>query len=101
MSIIVACKRHFARYGIPDELLSDNAPHFTSSEFIDFAKSWEFSHVTSFSYYSRSNGKAESAVKIAKHLLMKCIKQNKDPWKAIFDWRNTPSENWAPAQPND
>ena len=99
--IIVACKQHFARYRIPDELLSDNASHFISSEFIDFAKSWEFSHVTSSPYYSRSNRKAESAVKIAKHLLIKCIKQSEDPWKAILDWRNNPSEKLCTTQSNN
>ena len=62
-NIILACKSHFARYGVPDELVSDNnAPQFTSTEFSEFSKSWEFSHVTSSPYYSRSNGKAESAV---------------------------------------
>ena len=91
-NIILACKSHFARYGVPDELVSDNAPQFTSTEFSEFSKSWEFSHVTSSPYYSRSNGKAESAVKIAKHLLTKCMKQKKDPWIAILEWRNIPNE---------
>ena len=36
------CKRHFAHYGIPDELISDNAAVFTGSEFTTFARSWEF-----------------------------------------------------------
>ena len=35
--IIRICKRHFARYSIPDELISDNAAVFTSSEFATFA----------------------------------------------------------------
>ena len=91
-NIISICKRHFARYGIPDEVISDDAAQFTGEEFATFAKSWEFSHNTTSPYYSRSNGKAESAVKIAKHLLTKCTKQKEDIWKAILDWRNTPND---------
>ena len=91
-NIICICKRHFARYGIPDELISDIAAVFTGSEFATFAKTWEFRPTTSSPYYSRSNGKAENAVKIAKRLLTKCMSQKEDPWKAILDWRNTPNE---------
>ena len=41
-NIICICKRHFARYGIPDKLISDIAAVFTGSEFATFAKTWEF-----------------------------------------------------------
>ena len=77
-NIIRICKRHFALYGIPDELISDNAAVFTSFEFATFARTWEFCHTTSSPYYIWSNDKAESPVKIAKRLLTKCISQKKD-----------------------
>lgn len=38
-------------------------------------------------YHSQSNGKAESAVKIAKSILTKAD----DPYMALLEWRNTPS----------
>ena len=38
-------------------------------------------------YHSRSNGKAEAAVKIAKRLL----KRSQDPYLALLEWRNTPT----------
>jgi len=79
--IVTACKRRFARYGIPDQLISDNAAVFTRSDFASFTKAWEFTHITSSPYHSRANGKAESAVKIAKQLLMKCIRSREDPGK--------------------
>ena len=37
-NIIRICKRHFARYDILDELVSDNAAVFTGSEFDTFAR---------------------------------------------------------------
>ena len=40
---------------------------------------------------SQSNGKAESAVKIAKRLLKKATQDKKDTNLAILAWRNTPS----------
>ena len=91
-SVIVACKEQFARYGIPRRFISDNGPQFTSHAFQEFAKDWEFTHVVSSPYNSRSNGKAESAVKIAKTLIRKARLGKQDLWKAILDWRNTPTK---------
>jgi hypothetical protein len=48
--------------------------------------------VTSSPAYPQSNGKAESAVKTAKHLLMKAKADNKDPYLAILDYRNAPTQ---------
>ena len=63
----------FARYGIPDTLVSDNRPRFASSVFQQFAHDWEFCHVTSSPKYPQSNGKAEQAVKMEKRLLKTCL----------------------------
>ena len=59
---------------------------------MQFATDWEFKHVTSSPRYPRSNGKAESAVKIFKSLFKKAFKDNRDPWLALLDYRNTPTE---------
>ena len=58
----------------------------------DFAKQWEFQHVTSSPYHSQSNGKAESAVQIAKKLLKKAKQNKQDIALTILAWRNTPTE---------
>ena len=65
-SVIRAMKRQFARHGIPDELITDNGPQFEGHEYSRFAREYGFTIVKSSPYYSLGNGKAESAVKIAK-----------------------------------
>ena len=97
---VVKCtKDHFARHGIPDSVITDNGPHFRGAEYDKFAKEWEFQHVTSSPYHSQSNGKAESAVKIAKTLMKKASNAS-DVQLAILNWRNTPSEGsrYSPVQ---
>ena len=64
-SIIQKLKSHFARNGIPNEVVSDNGPQFSCAEFAAFAKCWDFEHVPSSPGNSKANGKAESAVKSA------------------------------------
>ena len=43
-NVVRACKEHFARHGIPDVLVSDAGTQFTSEEFLQFSKSWNFCH---------------------------------------------------------
>ena len=90
--IIKVCKANFARHGIPDEVLTDNGPQFSSTDFKTFAHDWEFVHTTSSPHYPKSNGKAESAVKIVKSLIRKATQDGKDVWLAILEHRNTPTE---------
>lgn len=98
-AVVTATKKHFARLEIPDVVLSDNGPQFRAKEYEQFAESWEFSHITSSPYHSQGNGKAESAVKIAKRLIKKA-KEGPDLQLAILNWRNTPTEGsmYSPVQ---
>ena len=70
-TIISNAKAIFARHGIPQIVISDNGPQFSSTKFKKFAISWEFKHVTSSPKHRKSNGKAESAVKTIKKLFKK------------------------------
>jgi len=99
-TVIKKIKGHFARYGIPCQLISDNGPQFTSEEFRKFAKTWGMEHYTSSPYNSKANGKAESAVKTAKRLMQKARDSKSDPYLALLDYRNTPSPSIgsSPAQ---
>ena len=80
----------------PQAVHSDGGPQFISEQFRRFAADWGFDHTMSSPYHSQSNGKAESAVKIAKGLLRKA----QDPYLALLEWRNTPTTGMteSPAQ---
>lgn len=71
-AVVLKLKNHFARYGCPDRLISDNG----------------------------TNGKVESAVKTAKSLLCKALSAGTDPHMAILDYCNTPTQGMdsSPAQ---
>ena len=46
-AVIKKLKAHFACHGIPDVVVSDNGPQFSSEEFHGFSRDWEFTHITS------------------------------------------------------
>ena len=91
-SVIDATKRHFARHGIAD-MGTDNGPQYCSAHLSKFAREWEFQHTTCSPLHSQSDGKAESAVKIAKNLVKKAKRGNKDLQISFLEWRNTPDTN--------
>ena len=99
-SVTQALKDHLSRHGIPDTVVSDNGSQFSSQELHEFSLSWELNHVTSSPHYPKSNGKAEWSVKIVKQLFKKAEHDRKDPWLALLDYRNTPTEGVgaSPAQ---
>lgn len=90
--VISHLKTIFARHGIPVTLVSDNRPQFSGLTFKEFAKQYGFEHVTSTPYYPQSNGLAEKAVQIVKHLLKKAAEDGEDPHLAILNYRSTPLE---------
>ena len=97
-SVIDATKRHFARHGIAD-MVTDDGPQYSSAHLSKFAREWEFQHTTSSPLHSQSNGKAESAVKIAKNLVKKAKRGNKDLQMSLLEWCNTPdSSGLSPVQ---
>ena len=85
-------KSHFARYGCPDQVISDNGPQFTSDNFQKFPGTWEFEHLTSILGNPKANGKVEFAVKTAKNLLRKALDSGRDPCMSILEYRNTPTQ---------
>ncbi|KAK3091320.1 hypothetical protein FSP39_018897 [Pinctada imbricata] len=98
--VIRVLKKQFARFGIPSKIISDGGPQFTSSEFARFTRNWKIKHRTSSPNHQRANGKAESAVKVIKHLILKCEHDRTDQNEALMEQRNTPRQDTglSPAQ---
>ena len=80
-AVIQKLKEHFSRHGCPELLVSDNASQYSSSLFKTFARDW-------------------GAVKVAKRILRKSNSSGEDPYIALLNLRNTPTEglNTSPAQ---
>ena len=82
----------FPRNGIPDVVISDNGPQFTSSEFAQFGREWGFEHKTSSPGHQQAFVQAESAVKTAKSIFRKAKKSKSDPYLAILAARKSTTE---------
>ena len=61
----------FSRFGIPEEIVSDNGSQYTSREFREFAKIYNFRHKTSRPEYPQRNGLGERTIQTAKKALKK------------------------------
>ncbi|XP_062543771.1 uncharacterized protein LOC134211146 isoform X2 [Armigeres subalbatus] len=97
--LIDHCKKNFSRMGIPRKIITKSAQQFLSQEWKQFMTDYGISHVTSAPYHHESNGKAESAIKIAKNIIKNALQDKKDIWLAILDWRNTPQlDGYTPSQ---
>lgn len=98
--VVTALKSMFARHGIPDEVVSDNGPQFSSAEFGQFSDSWEFTHTTSSPGFPQSNGQSERAIQTIKNMLKKAQESQSDPYIALLEYRNAPLDGvkLSPAQ---
>ena len=79
-AVIGAVNDFFARHGMPEEVVSDNGPQFSSRTFQSFSREYGFEHITSSPLYPQSNGEAERAVTTVKSLW----KLEKDPFLALL-----------------
>ena len=67
--IIDLMQKQFARWGIPEEIVTDSGTNYDSVEILQFCKRKNIKHTKSPPQHHQSNGKSVSAVKIVKTLL--------------------------------
>jgi transposase InsO family protein len=75
---IAALRNIFAIHGLPEQLVSDNGPQFTSGEFQGFCQTNGINHILVAPYHPSSNGKAERFVQTFKAAMRKSQKGGKD-----------------------
>ena len=73
---IETLKSLFARYGLPEQIVSDNGPQFTSDEFKSFCKSNRIHHITGAPYHPSTNGAIEQAVQTMKKSLKSTVNES-------------------------
>ena len=66
---ITKLRETFARFGLPEQLVSDNGPQFVPEEFETFLKMNGVKHLRSAPYHPASNGAAERVVQTVKQAI--------------------------------
>ena len=77
MKTIEVLRSLFARYGIPEEVASDNGPQLASEEFSQFLKQNGVTFTRVPPYHPASNGAAELSAQTAKKVLTKQVLDGK------------------------
>ena len=82
----------FATHGLPQKIVTDNGPSFTSQEFSEFMKANGIKHVTSAPYHPSTNGLAERGVQTLKQGIRRTKGSSiqEKVSKFLFNYRITP-----------
>ena len=83
-------KAVFAELGVPNVIVSDGGPQYTSAEFKDFMKHWQIEHRVSSPRNPQSNGMAECCAQTRKVSLIKTIEEAEDVDLALLTYKTTP-----------
>ena len=89
-STATVCKLRaiFAQHGVPESLISDNAPNFTSEEFETFVRKNGIVHITSAPYHPASSGLAERTADTLKSGITKTAGDNVETQLQRFLFNN-------------
>ena len=94
--VIDIIKQIFAEQGVPERLIIDNGHHFSSQQFKEFAKGWDFEHITSSPKYPQSNGMTERCIQ-TKGAMKKAKLGNRDIDMSLLCVRSTPMDHVIPS----
>lgn len=100
-AVITILRSLFSRMGLPDKIVSDNGPPFSSEEFNNYLRINDIRHIFTPPYHPVSNGAAENSVKAAlKKALLE--KRNIDEFlpQFLLHYRNSAhaTTNVSPAE---
>ena len=98
VTVVGKPKKNFIRHRIPHTLITDNGPSFSSAEFSEFVRKWEYVREVGSPGNSQANGTAEAAVIIAKRLLRKCKPAREETYVGLLNKRNTRTEGMKSSQ---
>lgn len=84
VSTVKCLRSMFAHHRIPDTVVSDNGPQFSSKDLRVLGKVYGLHHVTCSPLYPQANGEAQQMVKIVKQLLEKA----EDLYPALLVYRS-------------
>ena len=83
-------KAVFVELGVPNIIVSDGGPQYTSAEFKDFMKQWQIEHRVLSPRNPQPNGMAECCVQTMKASLIKTIEEGEDMDLALLTYKTTP-----------
>ena len=89
-------KAVFAELGVPNVIVSDGGPQYTSAEFKDFMEQWQIEHRVSSLRNPQSNGMAERCVQTMKKSLIKTMEEGKDKDLALLTYKTIPLSHRLP-----
>ncbi|PIK53023.1 hypothetical protein BSL78_10084 [Apostichopus japonicus] len=96
-TIVNLLKSIFSEQGIPERVISDNGPQYSSHILKEFSQSWNFHHITSSPHYPQSNGFIERQVQTVKQTITKARQSKYDVHLAMLSLRATPIDNHLPS----
>ena len=89
-SLIITTKIIFAKYGIPQKIMSDASTNSVSDRFHQFCKSINVEQAVSSVYHHQSNGQVEACIKFIKCMFKKCADSGGDINMALLQIHTTP-----------
>ena len=95
--LVQEMKAVFAKPGVPNVIVSDGGPQYTSAEFRDFMKHWQIEHRISSSRNPQSNGMVECCIQTMKASLIKTIEEGEDMDLALLTYKTTPLNHRLPS----
>ncbi len=96
-TVVNLLKSVFSEHGKPERYITDNGPHFVSTQFEKFAKEWDFEHVRSSPRYPKSHGFIERQIQTVKNIFDKAHAAGQDIQKALLCFRTTPVDSVLPS----